>query len=106
MSGKRILTVSFAAVILIGCAGCATQELSALGAGTASTDHVSAASPELDTGPPVSSGSSSDSVPTAPALDPMNGHILIPIGPGTYIDTTNGMVYPPGFAIPLGGAPQ
>jgi hypothetical protein len=38
-------------------------------------------------------------LPTAPAIDPTNNHLLTPIGPGTYMDPTTGAVFPPGSAV-------
>lgn len=107
MITNRILAGALATTAVLVCTGCTAQELAAMRASTSSDDSVVPATMQTDSPfpppPPISSDSSPaapiPTLPTGPALDPSNGHLLIPIGPGTYSDPTTGAVFPPGSPV-------
>jgi hypothetical protein len=90
MIGKHILAVGIATVFL-GCAGCTAQERA-----TFASNHFASAADDSDARP-----SSDDPfpppppTPDLPKMDPLNGHILNPIGSGAYSDPFTGTLYAP-----------
>jgi hypothetical protein len=106
MIEKRILVGALAATALLACTGCTAQELAAMRASASNGDGATPAYMQTDTPfpppPPISLDTPPPpmpTMPTGPALDPTNGHLLIPIGPNTYSDPTTGTLYPPGSAV-------
>jgi hypothetical protein len=106
MIAKRIVAGAFATAAMFACTGCTAQELAAMRASASNGDIATPADMQTDAPfpppPPISSDTPPPpmpTMPTAPALDPTNGHLLIPIGPNTYSDPTTGTLYPPGSAV-------
>jgi hypothetical protein len=101
MITKRMIAGALATAALLGCTGCTAQELAAMNASASNGDSARPAYMQTDTPfpPPPPPPTLSDSAPPTPAIDPSNGHMLIPIGPGTYSDPTTGAVFPPGSAV-------
>lgn len=103
MIAKRILAGVMVTSALFACGGCTTEELAAMQARSVSASDQKV--PDATIPPPPQTAMSSDSappmpsLPTAPAIDPSNGHLLVPIGPGTYSDPTTGTVFPPGSPV-------
>ena len=107
MIAKRIVAGASAIAAFATCAGCTAQELAAMHASTSSDDSATPAYMQTsDPFPPPPPATSSDAPSPPPmisqALDPSTGHLLTSIGPGLYMDPSNGAVFPPGTAIPLG----
>jgi hypothetical protein len=104
MIAKRMIA-ALAASALFACSGCTSEELAAMSARAAGNADAGYQFPDSTFPPPPPPATTSDT-PGPPlisqALDPSSGHVLISIAPGLYMDPTNGAVFPPGTAIPLG----
>jgi hypothetical protein len=105
---RRILVGGLATSVLLACGGCTAQELAAMRASAAADASAGYQPPDQTfpsaSPPAMSFDNSAPAIPPAPAtaLDPVSGRLLMSIGPGIYLDPTDGAVFPPGAAIPLG----
>jgi hypothetical protein len=83
MMAMPVLPRMFAVILLIACTGCTAQILAADDPATL-PDSFSSSPP---TPPPV-------------AIDATNGHVLISVGPGIYMDPSDNSIVPQGLTVP------